>query len=99
MKGADKLLGRTAEEWFEEAVRWYLEGHQGCPCCGGQHCVFRSQWGRRIEYYCTGCDFSVGQDTASRRCTASRGESLPAASLFPGRDSRLKLPSPVAHTA
>jgi hypothetical protein len=75
---AERVLGRTAEEWFAEAVRWYLEGHQGCPCCRSQHCVFRSRWGTRIEYYCTSCDFSVGQDAASQRCTATGGEGLPA---------------------
>jgi hypothetical protein len=77
MRGnAERVLGRTPAEWFAEAVRWYLEGHQACPCCRHRHCVFRSQWGTRIEYHCTSCDFSVAQDAASHRCTATRGEGL-----------------------
>ena len=42
---------RTAEEWFAEASRWYVEGHQGCPSCHAAHCVFRSEWGARVEYH------------------------------------------------
>src|SRR6185437_8514303 len=32
-QSADSLKGKTAEEWFADATRWYLEGHQGCPSC------------------------------------------------------------------
>src|SRR5437660_159129 len=27
---------RTPREWFDEAARCYVEGHQGCAWCGGQ---------------------------------------------------------------
>jgi hypothetical protein len=81
---AEKLLGRTSDEWFAEAVRWYLEGHQGCPRCQCSHCVFRSQWGMRVEYYCTACDFSAARDAASQRCTATGGEGLPAPGVLLG---------------
>jgi hypothetical protein len=84
MHSTDKFRGRTPDEWFAEAVRWYLEGHQGCPSCRQSHCVFRSRWGTRVEYYCTTCDFSVAQDAASKRCTATGGERLPAASALLG---------------
>jgi hypothetical protein len=70
----DRLLGRTPDEWFADAVRCYLEQHQGCPCCGARHCVFRSLWGTRVEYYCTACDFSAACDAASRYCTATCGD-------------------------
>jgi hypothetical protein len=68
------LQERTPEEWFAEAVRWYLEGHQGCPCCQGRHCVFQSQWGDRIEYHCTACDFSAARDNALNRCLANHSQ-------------------------
>lgn len=67
---------RTAVEWFEEAERWYVEGHQGCACCGRQHCVFRSEWNQRVEYYCSVCDFSACHDAATGRCFAVVGEGL-----------------------
>jgi hypothetical protein len=92
----ERLPGRTAEEWFNDAVRWYLEGHQGCPCCQAHHCVFRSVWGLRIEYHCTACDFSVARDGQSLRCTASRGEGKPSARLKLGRDSAFELPAPLS---
>jgi hypothetical protein len=94
MDNANELLGKKPEEWFSEAARWYLEGHQGCPCCRQQHCVFRSQWGWRIEYYCTACDFSVSLDVQSKQCTASRGDGVPSR-LKLGRDSGFDLPSPL----
>jgi hypothetical protein len=74
MSTANGLQGRTADEWFAEALHWYVEGHQGCPCCQTQHCVFRSQWGARVEFYCTTCDFSAARDGLSKRCTAERGD-------------------------
>jgi hypothetical protein len=65
---------RSAADWFVAAMHWHLEEHQGCPSCRGRHCVFRSQWGTRVEYYCTACDFSVGQDTATGTATFTRGQ-------------------------
>jgi hypothetical protein len=63
--GRDADVGRTAVEWFQDAVRWYVARHQGCPCCGDQHCLFRSAWGERVEYYCSACDFSAAHDRGS----------------------------------
>jgi hypothetical protein len=71
---AERHAERTAVEWFADATRWYVEGHQGCACCHQQHCVFRSEWGRRIEYYCTACDFSTCHDGQSGRYFATPGE-------------------------
>jgi hypothetical protein len=47
----------TPAQWYERAVRCHVEEHQGCPWCGGRHCVFRSPRGERVEYTCTECDF------------------------------------------
>jgi hypothetical protein len=93
---ADRLLGRTADEWSSAAMRWYLEEHQGCPCCQGRHCVFRSQWGARVEYHCNACDFSAAYDTALKRCTASRGERPQGLGMKLCRDSAFDVPSPLA---
>ena len=68
---------RTAVEWFEDAARWYVEGHQGCVRCGGQHCVFRSEWGARVEYHCSACDFSVCFDGDTERYFAAEGDGPP----------------------
>jgi hypothetical protein len=56
--------------WFADAERCYRDEHQGCPCCCGRHCVFRSEWGGRVEYYCTACDFSACWDRPTGRCYA-----------------------------
>jgi hypothetical protein len=55
-------LQSTPLEWFQVAVRCYIENHQGCATCGRQHCVFQYHWGPGTEYYCSGCDFSVCHD-------------------------------------
>jgi len=68
---------RTAVEWFEDAARWYVEGHQGCASCGTRHCVFRSEWGPRVEYHCSSCDFSVGHDRETGRSFAVEGRDEP----------------------
>jgi hypothetical protein len=70
----------TAPEWFTAANRWYVEGHQGCASCHGQHCVFRSEWGLRVEYYCSECDFSACHD----RHTGSYFVNLGISSHVPG---------------
>jgi hypothetical protein len=64
---------RTPAEWFQLAANWEVEGHQGCPCCRSQHCVFRAEVGRRVEYYCTVCDFSACHDKAAGRYYATPG--------------------------
>jgi hypothetical protein len=77
-----EFLGRTADDWFADALRWFFEEHQGCPCCRERHCVFRAQWGCRVEFYCTACDFSVAQDGGSKRCAAGGGDVPPVRGLL-----------------
>jgi len=76
------FLNRKADEWFADVLRWYIEEHQGCPCCEGRHCVFRAEWGTRVEFYCTACDFSAARDSKSNRCSAAGGDSPPALDLL-----------------
>jgi hypothetical protein len=84
---------RTPAEWFHAAVRSYDEEHQGCAHCRNRHCVFRSRWGDRIEYYCSACDFSTSHDRAADRFYAAMGDGRQlAASLFNGHPQ----PNPVA---
>jgi hypothetical protein len=73
----------TAWEWYEAAKFWHTEEHQGCPCCRGRYCVFRSEWGDRVEYYCTACDFSASRDRQTGRCftTTEIGRERPSAVL------------------
>jgi hypothetical protein len=61
-------------KWFERAAAWYVESHQGCVCCGGQHCVFHTEWCQRIEYYCSVCDFSACHDLRTGHYYASPGD-------------------------
>jgi hypothetical protein len=77
---------RTAVEWFVDAARWYVEGHQGCVSCGGQHCVFRSEWGERVEYYCSACDFSVCHDGQTGHYFAAAGDGAPTGDGLLGGD-------------
>ena len=72
---------RSPAEWYAEAARWYIEGHQGCPYCGGRHCVLRSDRGRRIEYICSVCEFSACRDRESGQHYAAEGEKKVAAPL------------------
>jgi hypothetical protein len=65
---------RTAAEWFRAAMETYVSEHQGCPCCSDQHCVFRSFWSNRIEYYCSACEFSVCLDAATGDCRFALGD-------------------------
>lgn len=77
---------RTAVEWFVDAARWYVEGHQGCVSCGGQHCVFRSEWGARVEFYCSACDFSVCHDGETGHYFAAAGDGAPTGDGLLGGD-------------
>jgi hypothetical protein len=79
-------LGRSADEWFADVLRWYTEEHQGCPSCQERHCVFRAEWGTRVEFYCTACDFSAARDSASNRCTVVAGDSPPALDFLSDSD-------------
>jgi hypothetical protein len=53
---------RTSRQWYDEAVRWYVEKHQGCPWCGGSHRVYRLVRGTKETYTCQGCDFQASFD-------------------------------------
>jgi hypothetical protein len=75
--GLDKK--RTTSEWFRAAADSYLTAHQGCPYCHGQHCVFRSFWGKRIEYYCSACEFSVCLDAQTGSFCVTFGETTASA--------------------
>jgi hypothetical protein len=78
---------RAPSEWFADATRWYLQGHQGCAHCRGQHCVFRSEYGTRVEYYCTACDFSACHDRQTNRYFAALGEKEHQSSALLGADA------------
>ena len=58
---------RTFSDWYQEAARCYLEGHQACAWCGGVHQVFKVQTGLAVEYYCNRCDFHAGHDPQAGR--------------------------------
>jgi hypothetical protein len=64
---------RTAREWFGEAERAYVEGHQACAYCGGRHQVYRGRRGHRLEYYCPACDFYAFLDESSGQFYAAPG--------------------------
>jgi hypothetical protein len=64
----------SASEWFRAAADCYLERHQGCPDCGRLHCVFRSFWGKRIEFFCSVCEFSVCFDAQTGNFQVTPGQ-------------------------
>lgn len=68
---------RPAAEWFAEAARCYVEGHQGCAWCRGSYRVFQRQRGTWTEYHCNGCDFRTGRDAATKEYYAIPGEDVP----------------------
>ena len=70
------------EKWYQAAEFWHTEHHQGCPCCRSRHCVFRSEWGDRVEYYCTACDFSASRDRRTGRCFTTTDEDREQPSPF-----------------
>jgi len=57
----------TPFQWFQEAARWYVEKHQGCPWCGGANRVYRSIRRRLVQYHCGACDFLVCHEQDSDR--------------------------------
>ncbi len=65
---------RTPQEWFEQAARTYVEGHQACAWCGGAHRVFQSQRGSKCVYFCNFCDFCVEFDVDTGAYLAVPGE-------------------------
>jgi len=68
---------QTAQQWFAEAQRAYIERHQACPSCGGSHQVYRGRRGTRLEYYCPACDFFAFHDESSGQFFAVAGHDLP----------------------
>jgi hypothetical protein len=67
-------LERTAAEWFEEACRCYLEGHQACAWCRRSHQVYRDETPRGVEFHCYHCDFHVSHDADLDRYALVPGE-------------------------
>ncbi len=55
-------IDRDCHQWYDEAVRCYLEKHQGCPWCGESHCVSRSMRRGQQTYCCQKCDFQASFD-------------------------------------
>ena len=53
---------QNSREWFEKAVRVYVEGHQACAWCGERYQVYKGHRSTRLEYYCPGCEFYVCHD-------------------------------------
>ena len=68
------MIGWSAEDWFRAAMECHVAEHQGCPCCHEQHCVFRSTWGKRIEFYCSSCEFSACRDDQTGTYYATPGQ-------------------------
>jgi len=78
---------RQARDWFHAAAHCYVEGHQACARCGERHCVLRAEWGSRIEYHCSACDFSVSHDQQTGRSFMAAGDGVGLASARqPARD-------------
>jgi hypothetical protein len=71
---------RTSSEWFHEAARCYLEGHQACAWCGTAHQVFRNVTVGRVEYQCSQCDFHASHDMKANRFVIVPGENGAAGS-------------------
>ena len=63
----------TPAQWFSEAARCYVEGHQACPWCCGSHRVFRSERIDRTDYYCNCCDFYASHERRTDRYHAVAG--------------------------
>jgi hypothetical protein len=53
---------RSAEDWYHEAARYYVEGHQACAWCGSPHQVYKVNTATGVEYQCNRCDFHAGYD-------------------------------------
>lgn len=71
-----KRPDRTSRQWFEEAVRCYVDMHQGCPWCHGSHRVYQLQRGQEQIYTCQGCDFQASHDAGSGEYGHIIGESV-----------------------
>jgi hypothetical protein len=58
---------RTPAEWYEEAARHYVEGHQACAWCSAPYQVFRIETAAGVQYHCNWCDFQADHDAARGR--------------------------------
>jgi hypothetical protein len=65
-----------AREWFLAASHCYVAEHQGCVRCGARYCVLRSEWGSRVEYHCSACDFSACHDSQSGQSFMDPGDGV-----------------------
>ena len=68
------LTERTTKEWFAEAARYYLEGHQACAWCHQAHQVYRIETANGLQFHCNHCDFHVSYDRQQDRYTVVRGD-------------------------
>ena len=59
MGSANGLLGRTADEWFAEALRWFVEEHQVCPCCS-DNTAYSARSGGLASSFTVPCAISGG---------------------------------------
>jgi hypothetical protein len=66
-------IERSAADWLLAAMDCYVVEHQGCPYCHERHCVFRSLWAKRIDFYCSTCEFAVCLDGQTGTCHATPG--------------------------
>lgn len=73
----------TPAQWYQEAVRCYVDGHQGCPWCLGSHRVFRSEREGRLDYYCNCCEFYASHETKANAYRFVPGQCHPTASMSP----------------
>jgi hypothetical protein len=73
----------TPHEWFQKAVHWYVERHQGCPWCGHPYCMYKSEHDHGTEYHCGSCDFFVCKDRAKSTYYLGPGEARRAVTTMP----------------
>ena len=80
------MPGRTSRDWFDEAAKCYVEGHQGCAWCGGSYRVYQIQKPGLTTYYCHCCDFRAEHDKGKGDYSHVPGERTPPA----GRSTMLQ---------
>ena len=64
----------TPRDWYLEASRRYVEGHQACAWCGGAHRVRKTEHNDRLEFQCNSCDFHASFDPKTGRYAFVPGE-------------------------